>query len=114
MLATSGRDRSERDIAMKLHRQFCHPSSEKLIKLVKNSRVKNKKKIEKEIRSITDQCITCIKGQVQIRVQICPTRSMFSKFNYFDILASLHKYACYQINKNPYHGHLWITEAREK
>ena len=49
MLATSGRDKSERDIAMKLHRQFCHPSSEKLIKLVKNSRVKNKKKIEKEI-----------------------------------------------------------------
>ena len=54
------------------------------------------------------------KGQVQIRVQICPTRSMFSKFNYFDIVASLHKYACYRINKNPYHGHLWITEAREK
>ena len=61
MLATSGRDRSERDIAMKLHRQFCHPSSEKLIKLVRNSRIKNKRKIEKEIRSITDQCITCIK-----------------------------------------------------
>ena len=54
------------------------------------------------------------KGQVQIRVQICPPRSMFSKFNYFDIVASLHKYACYQINKNPYHGHLWIIEAREK
>ena len=51
------------------------------------------------------------KGHVQIRVEICPPRSMFSKFNYFDIVASLHKYACYQINKNPHHGHLWITEA---
>ena len=61
-----------------------------------------------------NMCLNGEKGQVQIRVQICPTRSMFSKFNYFDIVASLHKYACYRINKNPYHGHLWITEAREK
>ena len=54
-------DSNEINIARKLHRQFCHPSSEKLIKLLRNSRVKNKKKIEKEIRSITDRCITCIK-----------------------------------------------------
>ena len=54
------------------------------------------------------------KRHVQIRVKICPPRSMFSKFNYFDIVASLHKYACYQINKNPHHGHLWIQGPEKK
>ena len=33
-------------------------------------------------------------------------RSLFSKFNYFDIVASLHKYECCKINKNLHFDHL--------
>ena len=67
--------------------------------------------VQVEVEACGPKVQIVYKGHVQKGVEICPPRSMFSKFNYFDIVASLHKYACYQINKNPHHGHLWITEA---
>ena len=46
-------------IASKLHRQFAHPTPDRLIKLIKNTGVKNKN-LEKEIRHASKYCITCI------------------------------------------------------
>ena len=58
MMAVSG-SQSSRNIASKLHRQFGHPTSEKLIKLVKKAGI-NDKQLEKEINFISQQCIYCL------------------------------------------------------
>ena len=47
-------------VAKKLHRQFAHPSSEKLKKLVKNAG-HGSEKLFKSIDAVTDRCETCIK-----------------------------------------------------
>ena len=74
-------EKSERNIARKLHRQFCHPSSEKLIRLIRNTSIKNKKKLENEIRSTTEKCITCIKFKRRIpRPPVCfPMATTFNE-----------------------------------
>ena len=46
--------------ALKLHRQFGHPSSERLIKMLQNAGVKNMK-LEKSIHDVRDNCDVCIK-----------------------------------------------------
>ena len=46
--------------ALKLHRQFGHPSCEKLVKLLRNAGVKNKK-LEESLSAVSRGCETCIK-----------------------------------------------------
>ena len=70
-MAISG-SQSKRNIARKLHRQFAHPSGEKLIKLVRNAGIKDKQ-LEKEIYSISQQCIYCLQHK---RVPPRPVVSM--------------------------------------
>lgn len=60
MLLARDVDKNDKDIACKLHRQFAHPNSDTLNKIIKNAGIKNKN-LEKEIRNTTDKCITCIK-----------------------------------------------------
>ena len=61
MLASDTPDmRDTKKMAMKLHKQFGHPSSVKLITLIKNAGIVNSELV-KEIKEITDQCLTCTK-----------------------------------------------------
>ena len=57
-------ERDERKIAMKLHRQFAHPTPNKLKLIVQNAGRSNKQ-LEKEIDSISENCLTCLKFQRQ-------------------------------------------------
>ena len=57
-MAMSGAQ-SPRNTANKLHKQFAHPSSEKLIKLVRNSGIQDKN-LGKEIIDISASCIYCL------------------------------------------------------
>ena len=50
----------DRKMACKLHRQFAHPNSRVLKRIVQNAGVKNKK-LEKEIDLLAEKCITCLK-----------------------------------------------------
>ena len=54
-------NKSARDIAIKLHRQFAHPTAHKLFKLIDSAGEKWKNNIElkNEIKNVTDQCNTC-------------------------------------------------------
>ena len=47
-------------VGTKLHKQFGHPSSEKLIKLLRDARVNNKS-LENKIREVSDSCEVCLK-----------------------------------------------------
>ena len=57
-MAVSG-SQSPKNIANKLHTQFAHPTSEKLIKLVRNAGISDKI-LEKEIAAISQTCIYCL------------------------------------------------------
>ena len=50
----------KKKVAEKLHKQFSHPSSEKLLSLVKNSGVKDKAFL-KVVREVPSQCEVCIR-----------------------------------------------------
>ena len=47
---------------MKLHRQFAHPKPNKLKLMVQNAGMSSKQ-LEKEIDSISENCLTCLKFQ---------------------------------------------------
>ena len=47
-------------VAIKLHKQFGHPSSQRLIQMIRNSGVKDSK-LENKICQISENCETCIK-----------------------------------------------------
>ena len=83
MIMLAGDNTNTRAIADKLHKQFAHPSPEKLIRLVRQSGITDKK-LEREINSVTKQCITCLKHR---RTPPRPVVSlpMSSKFN--DVVA---------------------------
>ena len=51
---------NDKAIARKLHRQFAHPTSERLIRLIRNTGKKNKN-LEKEIHHASKYCITCVR-----------------------------------------------------
>ena len=53
--------KTNHDIAIKLHRSFAHPSSDKLLKLVNNAgpQWSNNKDLKKEIINVTQQCQVC-------------------------------------------------------
>ena len=53
-------DNNMKKIAVKLHRQFCHPSKERLIKLLKQSQLYDAT-FYKVVEAITDSCQFCLK-----------------------------------------------------
>ena len=57
VMYTHGKESVKRK-ALKLHRQFAHPSKEKLLRLIKDAGIKDEK-LEDEIRKIADNCDTC-------------------------------------------------------
>ena len=66
-------------IAKKLHLQFTHPTSEKLIKLLKDGGYKSKGLI-REVKDVTKTCVTCIRRQKPpLRPVVC--MPMARKFN---------------------------------
>ena len=77
-MATS-ESQSPRYIANKLHRQFAHPTPEKLINLIRKAGKRNKI-LEKEIFNISQQCVYCLQYK---RVPARPVVSMpmATKFN---------------------------------
>ena len=58
MLSVS--DPDVRKIGTKLHRQFGHATSDKLIRLLRNAKVNNIK-LESEIKRVSDSCEVCLK-----------------------------------------------------
>ena len=54
-------DKSDSEIAKKLHRCFAHPSSDRLLRLINSAGQKwsNNQNLKNEIRRITDQCEVC-------------------------------------------------------
>ena len=60
-------------IALKLHKQFSHPSSDKLIKLLNDGGI-NDKILEKEVRKIDENCEICFKyKKPKPRPVVCKT-----------------------------------------
>ena len=72
-------DENKKAVATKLHKQFSHPSSEKLLKLVNNAGV-NDKMLEKAIIEVTNACETCLKFKKPALKPIV-SMPMSSKFN---------------------------------
>ena len=61
MLASDTPDmRDQKKMATKLHKQFGHPNSAKLITLIRNAGIVNSG-LENEIKLISDNCLTCTK-----------------------------------------------------
>ena len=54
---------NDKKIAQKLHSQFAHPTSDRLIKLLSNAGHKwsSNENLKKEIRSVTENCETCLR-----------------------------------------------------
>ena len=75
-------------MAVKLHKQFAHPSSEKLIKLVKKSGCYDGDLI-KEIQSISDNCEICLRYK---RTPARPAVSLPLAYNFNDVIAMDLKY----------------------
>ena len=61
MLSSDTLDMSDpKKMASRLHRQFGHPNSRKLITLIKNAGIVNTQ-LEREVKKVSEQCITCVK-----------------------------------------------------
>ena len=61
MMASDKPDMSDtKKMALKLHKQFGHPTQVKLITLIRNAGIINKM-LEKEVKAISEQCVTCVK-----------------------------------------------------
>ena len=58
---TNVNEKSNQAIALKLHRQFVHPSSDKLIRLINNAGQPwcNNTDLKNEIKNVTENCKTC-------------------------------------------------------
>ena len=71
---------SDNAIALKLHKQFAHPSVDKLLRLVKNSDY-NKPGITTSIKDISNKCIICIKRRkTRPRPVVCiPLATVFNE-----------------------------------
>ena len=55
-------NRDDKKIALKLHRQFAHPTSKKLKLIIQKAGINNKN-LEKEIDIVSEKCLTCLKFQ---------------------------------------------------
>ena len=51
----------KRDIAMKLHMHFGHPSWDILVKIVRNAGIRDRL-LEIELVSISQQCLSCLQA----------------------------------------------------
>ena len=69
--------------AVKLHRQFAHPSKEKLIKLIREAGISHSE-LEEEIRKLEGNCETCLKFK---RAPSRPIVSMPMARNFNDIVS---------------------------
>ena len=69
--------------ALKLHRQFAHPSKEKLIKLIREAGIRDSE-LEEEVRRIEENCETCTKFK---RNPCRPVVSMPMARNFNDIVS---------------------------
>ena len=69
--------------ALKLHKQFAHPSTEKLIKLIKESGIKDAR-LEEEVKKIENNCETYIKFK---RTPSRPVVSMPMARNFNDVVS---------------------------
>jgi len=66
-------------LPVKLHRQFAHPTHRTLIRIINNAGIKDTN-LEKEVNSISNKCITCIKYRKQFnRPVVCVP--LVSEFN---------------------------------
>ena len=85
-MATAGNVTNERVVAHKLHRQFGHPRPEKLIKLIRNAK-QTSVNLEKQIRLISDSCMTCLKfKRSQPRPIVCfPLADRFNEMIGMDL-----------------------------
>ena len=85
-MALENKEISDRAIAHKLHRQFGHPRPEKLIRLIKNAGIKNRK-LQKEVHNISESCITCLKHKrTPPRPIVClPLESRFNEMVGIDL-----------------------------
>ena len=54
-------NKSNKEIALKLHHSFAHPSAEKLLKLINNSRKEwsGNADLKREVKEITNNCEMC-------------------------------------------------------
>lgn len=77
LVALKGSD--VRKTALKLHRQFGHPTSEKLIKLINNAGMKNSE-LEQTIQKVTKECVVCFKFR-KAKPRPVVSMPMASKFN---------------------------------
>ena len=50
---------TKRHTALKLHKQFAHPSAEKLLRLISHTKLKNDHELKNEIKIISENCKTC-------------------------------------------------------
>ena len=50
---------SASEVATKLHRQFAHPSAERLIRLLNRSEYKNNQDLKNEVTTVTNSCDVC-------------------------------------------------------
>lgn len=79
--------------ALKLHRQFGHPTQAKLIKLITDSGIKNSD-LERAVAKITKECGTCLRFQkAKPRPVVCmPMASKFNEVIAMDLKAWGNKY----------------------
>ena len=68
-----------RKTAVKLHKQFAHPTSAKLIKLLRNANI-NIEDLEREIKAVSEKCDTCFRLQKPVP-RPTVSMSLASKFN---------------------------------
>ena len=66
------------EMAVKLHRQFAHPSAERLISLVENSK-HHSKELNDEIREVSESCDICRRYKCSPRPVV--SLSMSNHFN---------------------------------
>lgn len=79
--------------ALKLHRQFGHPTSPKLIRLITDSGIKNTD-LERAVKKVTNECDTCLRFQrAKPRPVVClPMASKFNEVIAMDLKAWGNKY----------------------
>ena len=61
IILSVGEERSDKDVAMKLHRCFAHPSADRLLRLVNSAGIRwsQNENLKKEINKITESCNVC-------------------------------------------------------
>ena len=83
IILTVSTNKSDFEIAQKLHRQFAHPTKDKLLKLVKlaGEPWNNNQNLHKKIEDVTDSCQTCekYKRQLQDLLSVCQWQLHFWK-----------------------------------